>query len=348
MDSQILKLISGEAGLVLKALDGTENMAEALINWPTGSDRVSKNSQSSRPGLATEETLIYVYEQRGDATFLEMFNSLTNNLDEIVMTEHQVKQSCQDFEKWLTTNGNIFLIKEGEKYYACWAILSCGRLRIHKLDFFTSYSRYSSSTRFHLFIPRLSATRSKLIKSNSETDPSKISDNCVIDKTPDYQTGDCQTKGYFYVPPDFKIRKPLQIQPLYLLGLDPEEEKKIFPGGISIEEGFSFNHNAGTKLDRPLPIMPHGATLLSNYFYDSDVATMTRWEIDACCMYFPPESDETFIFLIRDAQDKLWGLVAYRNKDGLLTADISQKTYLMFVNEENSILLTPNRGENIF
>lgn len=114
-----LKLISGTESLVIEALDGKAIIADAKKVFKAYISSDFRNWNLNNSGKATEETAGAVYEMTSDATFSQMFNSLADNLDQLVMSQAQIISFCQKYPGWLRQDGygTFFLIKENGKYF---------------------------------------------------------------------------------------------------------------------------------------------------------------------------------------------------------------------------------------
>lgn len=78
----------------VEALDGTETIAQATDVFRGYLDPNFGAWGLDQPGRATERQLVSVYEMRKDATFAQMFGSLTDDVRKLVLTQHQIKRFC--------------------------------------------------------------------------------------------------------------------------------------------------------------------------------------------------------------------------------------------------------------
>ena len=120
MDNNILKLISSSAdALIIEPLDGKATIAEAKKTFKGYIDPDFRNWKLDNPGKATAETGVAVYEMTANATFAQMFGSLADNLDRLVMTQSQIIRFCEKHAAWLRQDGfgTFFLIKEDNRYF---------------------------------------------------------------------------------------------------------------------------------------------------------------------------------------------------------------------------------------
>jgi len=110
----ILKLISGP-----DPLDGKATIAEAKGTFKSYIDSDFNNWGLNKPGQATAEMALAVYEMTANATFSQMFSSLADNLDKLIMSQAQIIWFCEKHPSWLRQDGygTFFLIKEYGKYF---------------------------------------------------------------------------------------------------------------------------------------------------------------------------------------------------------------------------------------
>jgi hypothetical protein len=72
------------------------------------------------PSMATKEIFVKIYDVIKDATFLEIFESLECNLDQLCMTEHQILNFVHNHKQCLANkimSATFFLMKYNEEYY---------------------------------------------------------------------------------------------------------------------------------------------------------------------------------------------------------------------------------------
>jgi len=135
----ILKLISTES-LLIEALDGKATIAEAKKVF-TYIDSDFRNWDLNKPGQATPEIKVAVYEMINNATFSQMFGSLTDNLDKLVMSQAQIISFCTKHASWLRQDGygTFFLIKENGAYFVVGVRVRDDGLSVHVLHLENDY-----------------------------------------------------------------------------------------------------------------------------------------------------------------------------------------------------------------
>lgn len=111
-------LISQDTEIKIKALDG-----EAIITYAkkTFKSYIDEDFDTTLHNYArsTQETSVDVSELNSDATFLEIFLSISNNLDQLILTQSQIIFFCEERYAWLRSKGGatFFLLKDGGKYF---------------------------------------------------------------------------------------------------------------------------------------------------------------------------------------------------------------------------------------
>ncbi|NLT51502.1 MAG: hypothetical protein GXX85_11345, partial [Ignavibacteria bacterium] len=115
----ITQLISSNEKLMIEALDGKTHIAGAKNVFKSYIDSDFKNFGLNQPGLATAETLVDVSAIVENATFTQIFTSITTDLDKLVLTQNQIIRFCEKHPTWLRQDGygTFFLIKENNEYF---------------------------------------------------------------------------------------------------------------------------------------------------------------------------------------------------------------------------------------
>lgn len=110
MNSRFLKTVSTAEKLIIEALDGKMHFADAQ---DVVKSEIIYPDLESQPAIATEETAVTIMALIKSADFEQMFTSITDNLDKIVMTQAQIIRFC---EKYFSVNSRendvaFFLMK---------------------------------------------------------------------------------------------------------------------------------------------------------------------------------------------------------------------------------------------
>lgn len=117
--SDFLRLLSGTGDIIIAPCDGTQTLAQAKDVFKSGIDPDFKNWKLDKQGLSTEETAVQVYELAKDATFAKMFGSFGTDLDKLCLTQHQIKAFCENYSRFLRTDGyaTFFLFKAEDQFF---------------------------------------------------------------------------------------------------------------------------------------------------------------------------------------------------------------------------------------
>lgn len=116
MDS-IVRLISGGEKLTIGPSDGKRTITEAT-NLFSSIDYDFKKLGTDVGKKTTTDTDVVVCELAMDATFAEIFTSLSSNVDKLILTQDQILQFIERFRKWLHPKGfgTFFLLQSGDRF----------------------------------------------------------------------------------------------------------------------------------------------------------------------------------------------------------------------------------------
>jgi len=115
-----LKLLSSAGGepLILDALDGKETLLYATDVFTCGIDPCFKSWGTNKPGMATKKQKVAVYELVKDARFEQMYNSLETRLENLCLTQSQIKNFCKKYHRWVCQNNHdLFFLFEVEEQF---------------------------------------------------------------------------------------------------------------------------------------------------------------------------------------------------------------------------------------
>lgn len=116
-ESTILESISTEP-LVLDPADGVEIIADTrgVFSYV---DSDLRNWKADEPGQATGKTPVRVYEMVRDATFQQMFASLSSDAQKLCLTQSQIIGFVKKHRQWLRTDGyaTFFLFKSYNQHF---------------------------------------------------------------------------------------------------------------------------------------------------------------------------------------------------------------------------------------
>ena len=116
---KILKLIQNS--LMLDKLNGSEILADAKDVFAY-IDSDFKNWKADEMGVATEETAVDVYEMTKDATYVQMFGSLSTDLNKLCLTQAQIKNFVVKHRQYLRMDGyaTFFLFKSNNHFFVAY------------------------------------------------------------------------------------------------------------------------------------------------------------------------------------------------------------------------------------
>ncbi len=150
-----LKLISGTESLVIEALDGQATIAKAENVFMSYIDSDFKSLGLDKASPATVKTGLDIYDLKTDATFSQMFGSLADNLDKLVMSQAQIISFCQKYPDWLRQDGyaTFFLIKENKQYFVTSVGMNGGGLRVEVIHLENDCAVWKARERYRLVTP---------------------------------------------------------------------------------------------------------------------------------------------------------------------------------------------------
>lgn len=122
--SEFFNLLSGNESLVIDSVDGTE-ILESASDLFVYIDPDFRNYKADEKGQPTEEMPVQVHELVKDATFSQMFGSLSNDLDKLCFTQAQIKNFVKKHRNWLRTDGyaTFFLFKSHNHFFVAYVRL---------------------------------------------------------------------------------------------------------------------------------------------------------------------------------------------------------------------------------
>ena len=150
-----VRLISSAETLELDETDGKATIAKAEDTFPGYIDGDFKNYGCDVESEPTQKTKVSVHEMVKDGTFFQIFNSMSNDLNSLCLTQEQIIQFVKKHRKWLRTDGyaTLFLFKVGDEFFVAHVrFYSDGQLRARVYRF--SYDRvWRASYRYRIVVP---------------------------------------------------------------------------------------------------------------------------------------------------------------------------------------------------
>lgn len=114
-----VKLVSGSETIELEATDGKQTIAGVPEVFTWGIDGDFKSWGCNVESAPTDKMKVHVHELIKNGTFAQIFGGLSDNLDQLCLTQSQIIQFVQKHKKWLKVDGYgaFFLFKVGEEFF---------------------------------------------------------------------------------------------------------------------------------------------------------------------------------------------------------------------------------------
>ncbi len=157
VQNEFLKLISGDENLTIDAVDGSEIIAGSDDMFEAGIDSDFVKWGANERGVATVETPVDVHELVKNATFTQMFGSLSADVSRFCLTQHQIKTFIKNHRNWLRTDGyaTLFLFKSNNQFFVANVYLrSDGRLAVCVYEFARDRV-WTAGYRYRIVVPQL-------------------------------------------------------------------------------------------------------------------------------------------------------------------------------------------------
>ena len=151
------RLISGSENLTIDAVDGSEILTDAKDIFTAGVDPDFANWEADEKGLAVPETSVQVREMIEDATFSQIFGELSDDINKVCLTHHQIKNFAVKHKQWLRQDGyaTFFLFKSrGHFFVASVHVHSDGELDVH-VNRFENVHAWGADYRHRFVVPQL-------------------------------------------------------------------------------------------------------------------------------------------------------------------------------------------------
>ncbi|MBI2050683.1 MAG: hypothetical protein HYT31_02660 [Parcubacteria group bacterium] len=115
----ILRLISGGKTLVIDETDGQETIPGATDLFTGGIDPDFVNWGANEASGPTAAAPVAVYRLARDATFGQMFGSVSADTGRLCLTQSQIVGFIRKYRGWLRTDGHatFFLFKSGGNFF---------------------------------------------------------------------------------------------------------------------------------------------------------------------------------------------------------------------------------------
>ncbi len=160
----ILKFLAISEKLSLSKSDGQATIVKAEDVFKSWIDSDFQNWGLNKESKATPETEIEVYEMVKDATFKEIFISLSDDLDSLCFTQSQIIDFCKKHRNHLRQDGDatLFLTKKDfgkpvteDNLFVVYVDVDSHGLNVF-VDHFDGAGVWSADDRHRLVVPKLS------------------------------------------------------------------------------------------------------------------------------------------------------------------------------------------------
>ncbi len=135
--SNLLSLLYENEKIVLLALSGNRTIYGSKEVFPSYVDEDFKNWDLNKKSKSTPETEVKIYEMAKDATFKDIFTSLSDDLDSLCLTQDQIIDFCVKYPERLRQDGHgtFFLFKKRrlfrrDKFFVVFVIVGSGGLGV--------------------------------------------------------------------------------------------------------------------------------------------------------------------------------------------------------------------------
>lgn len=152
----ILRRLSSES-LVVAATDGTETIPAAKDVFTGHIDPDFVNCDADEASSPTPERPVEVYEMIKDATFRQMFGSLSVETGHMCMTQSQIIRFCKDHQQYLRIGGyaTFFLFKSKGDFFVAYVLFyGDDRLKVNVRRFASDYV-WRAGVRNRVVVPQL-------------------------------------------------------------------------------------------------------------------------------------------------------------------------------------------------
>lgn len=154
--SPFLQLISSGEKLIIESLKGTTCISDAEDAFKLYIDPDFRKWKLDKFSSPTSEMMVEVSEIVKDVTLMQLFVSITPDLDKLVLTQSQIIRFCEKYPGWLreARYATFFLTRVSDEYFVVHVHADSGGLRIHVYRTGHSYL-WRADDRHRVVLPRL-------------------------------------------------------------------------------------------------------------------------------------------------------------------------------------------------
>ena len=156
----LLNLLYENEKIIIPKLSGNKTIYESKVPFSFYLDYNFKDWGLNKKSRRTSEIEVKVYEAIKNATFKEMFTSLSNNLDSLCLTQHQIINFCFKYFQYLRRDGyaTLFLLKKKnlfrkDEFFVVSVGVGSGGLSVY-VDHFDDTYVWDANCRRRLVLPK--------------------------------------------------------------------------------------------------------------------------------------------------------------------------------------------------
>ncbi|MDD2288843.1 MAG: hypothetical protein PHY55_08395 [Bacteroidales bacterium] len=157
--SSLLNVLYENEKIVLSALNGNRTIYNSREVFPSRVDPDFKNWDLNKKSKSTPETEVKIYEMVKNATFKDIFTSLSDDLDSLCLTQDQIIDFCVKYPERLRQDGygTFFLFKKRrlfrrDKFFVVRVRVSSDGLRVG-VNHFDDASVWNADCRHRVVVP---------------------------------------------------------------------------------------------------------------------------------------------------------------------------------------------------
>lgn len=155
--NEILHLVTTKKPLMIDAVDGTQLIMNDQDVFKLGIDTLFKRcADNNKHSCPTLETVVQNYRLTSGANFLQIFKSLSSNLDKLCLSQHQIINFCSNYSNKLCQSkyATFFLFKGNYELLVARLGTFAGELgiRLYKLN---DYSIWFAKDYRQIIVPQL-------------------------------------------------------------------------------------------------------------------------------------------------------------------------------------------------
>ncbi|MCF7794873.1 hypothetical protein K9M50_00740 [Patescibacteria group bacterium] len=155
IESFVLKKLFPEKTITIEETNGEKTISESKDVFKSWLDAYFEEWGLNKKQKETEETTVEVLEMVKDADYRTMFSSLSENIDKLCLTQHQIVNFCENHKNCLHPDwATFFLFKENDNYYVANVFVNMGGLSIF-IDYLKNEGIWVASISHRVVVPAI-------------------------------------------------------------------------------------------------------------------------------------------------------------------------------------------------